>query len=326
MGRHLVEAAIAENFSVTLFNRGVTNKQLFAQAERVVQIFGDRNAHSSLPSEIWDAVVDTCGFNPANVQAMCSAVYNKTALYVFISSANVYKATGLSNKTENAPLADRPGGSGSEMLGVSKNYASLKAASENVVLERFKDRALVIRSGLIAGPHDSTKRFTYWPRRIRQGGEILAPGRPDRPIQFIDARDLANFIVRLIINRKSGIYNAVGPQQILTMKGLLDKAMEVLKSTGQLIWTPDHFLAANGITSWRQLPLWIDESRLNNADIFSLNCDKSFADGLTLRDISETLHSILPELDSIECDNYSSFLSKKQETDLLKMWKANLLD
>jgi uncharacterized protein YbjT (DUF2867 family) len=206
LGRHLVEALLARHHEITLFNRGRTAPGLFADVE---EIHGDRELDlERLAGRRWDAVIDTCGYLPRVVRAACEALHGAVERYVFVSSISVYARFDAAQLDEDAPLAalDDP-----LVEDVAAHYGALKAACEREVQAAFGANALLVRPGLIVGPFDPTGRFTYWPQRLAAGGEILAPGQPGDPVQFIDVRDLAEWIVRALTRGPGGAYNATGP-------------------------------------------------------------------------------------------------------------------
>ena len=213
VGRHLVAAALERGHEVTLFNRG-TQSSPFADVETIA---GDRNKDlDKLQGRRWDAVIDTCGYLPRNVKSTAEILSGSAERYVFISSQSAYADVSVPGVTETAPLRSLT----SEQLdrayaidtagqpSYAELYGGLKALCEQVVEEGMPNRVLIVRPGLIIGPYDYTDRFTYWIVRVARGGEVLAPGRPARPVQFIDARDLAAWIVLMTegggsVDRKS---------------------------------------------------------------------------------------------------------------------------
>ena len=223
VGRHLVTAALVRGHEVTLFNRGRHRATIPSDPlSNVETIHGDRdhNLHS-LQGRRWDAVVDTSGYLPRTVRASAEVLSQLVDSYVFISSQSVYADVSVVGVDESAPLStltseqleqanaiDSSGETSAVTYG--KMYGGLKALCEQAVEQTFPGRALIIRPGLIVGPDDYTDRFTYWAERVARGGEVLAPGRPDRYVQFIDVRDLAAWTVSVIERNETGVYNATG--------------------------------------------------------------------------------------------------------------------
>jgi 2'-hydroxyisoflavone reductase len=187
LGRHIVESALVQGHTVTLFNRGRTNPDLFPQVETIM---GDRKESlDALGRRQWDVVIDTSGYHPNDVCASATWLASHVGRYIFISTISVYADFSQPGIDENAPIARLDDPATATLS--NETYGPLKSHCEDVVLEIYGPRSLIIRPGLIVGPHDPTDRFTYWPVRAARGGEILAPEGPQLPVQYIDARDLA---------------------------------------------------------------------------------------------------------------------------------------
>ena len=289
LGRHLVEAALARGHEVTLFNRG-NNPHLFPEVEK---LRGDRDGGLDvLRGGRWDVVIDTSGFVPRIVRASAELLADTVELYVFISSLSVIADTRVPGADESAPVGTLDDPTIEDATG--KAYGPLKALCEQAVEQVMPGRALNIRPGLIVGPHDPTGRFTYWPVRVARGGEVLAPGRPERRIQFIDARDLAEWTIRMSESRQTGVFNATGPDRILTMKELLETCREVSGSDARFTWVDDKFLVEAGVGEWMELPLWLSESAPEaQRGFLAFNCDKAIAHGLTFRPLADTVRDTL---------------------------------
>ena len=271
LGRHLVENALARGHQVTLFNRGATAPELFPEAERLV---GDRDGGlAPLAEGEWDAVVDTCGFVPRVVRASAQFLAGRVGHYAFVSTIGVY-ADFSRPVSEGRPLAqlEEPGSED-----VEKHYGALKVLCEAAVEEVFGDRALLVRPGLIVGRYDPTGRFTYWAHRVRRGGEILAPGPPERTVQFIHAADLAAFILDLVERRAGGAFNA-------TSEGV---AWSELLAGHDVTWVTDEFLLEHGVEEWMGLPLWI--AAPTHTYFLAADVSRAMAAGLRFRPIEETL-------------------------------------
>lgn len=211
VGRHLVEAALARGWRVTLFNRGQTNSELFPEAER---LRGNRDPRihpglSALEGRRWDVVVDCNGYVPRIVRAAAEALRDAVGQYIFISTGSVYDFTQLQGEDdESAPLLSLEDPTTEEWFGPA--YGGLKALCEEAVAEIYGERGLSLRLGIVAGPYDPTDRVTYWVARGARGGDALAFGSPETPLQFIDARDLAEFTLLAAERRYHGIYNTIG--------------------------------------------------------------------------------------------------------------------
>ena len=204
LGRHVVEAALAAGHDVTLLNRGRTNPELFPEVEKLV---GDRDGDlAPLRGRRWDAAIDVPARIPRQVQSTTNALEG-IEHYTFVSSISAYRDFSRTGIDESAPVLEYEPTMGDDDM---ETYGARKAECERIVAAAFPAGALIVRPGLIVGPHDPTDRFTYWPARVDRGGEILAPGPPGRIVQFIDARDLAPWIVRMVEERRTGAFNVDG--------------------------------------------------------------------------------------------------------------------
>ncbi len=313
LGRHLVDTARAGGHELTLFNRGRSNPDLFVDVE---QIRGDRAGDlARLSGRHWDAVIDTCGYVPRIVRASARALANAVERYVFISSLSALADPDSPNLDENAPVESLEDPKVEEVTGPT--YGGLKALCEETVETELPGRALNIRPGLIVGPHDPSDRFTYWATRIARGGEVLAPGAPGDPVQIIDARDLAHFVLLGIEEALAGIYHATGPSPPTTMGALLDACRDALGSDASFVWASDEFLRDNEVTPYTEMPLWVAGSSGFNA----VNIDKAVAAGLRTRDVAETVR------DTAEWRQNSpgpmrAGLSPEGEAELMRLWSA----
>jgi 2'-hydroxyisoflavone reductase len=281
LGRTLVDTALERGHEVTLFNRGRTNPELFPEAER---LRGDRNEDlSALEGREWDAVVDVATFLPRAVRLATETLRDRVDRYVFVSSISAY-ADFSTPASEDSPLA-RLENPESESI---EDYGPLKAECERLAQEALGERALVVRPGLIVGPHDPTDRFTYWPRRVAEGGPMLAPAPQDQPVQFIDVRDLGEWIVAATEAGRSGVYNATG--EPTTFEALLDACMRV-SGDAEIVWVPPERLVAAEVGEWMELPLWIvtpEFAAMQRTDV-----SKAIRDGLRFRPLEETIRDTL---------------------------------
>lgn len=315
LGRHLVDAALARGHSVTLFNRGKSNPGLYPQIETIL---GDRETDlDKLAGRRWDAVIDTCGYLPRIVRLSAQALKNSVDSYVFISSISAYADFAQVGITENSPLATMPNETVEEITG--ETYGPLKVLCEKAVKAELPGRALLIRPGLIVGPHDPTDRFTYWPFRIAGGGEVLAPEKPDVPVQIIDGRDLAEFTFKLIESRASGVYNATGPDYDLTLGDMLETCKQVSGSDAVLRWAPVEFLTRNKVEAWSDMPVWVPDSP-ENAGFSKVDVSKAIAAGLTFRPLAETIRDTLAWAATRPADYpWRAGLTAERETQLLAL-------
>jgi 2'-hydroxyisoflavone reductase len=281
LGRHAVAHALAEGHEVTTFTRGETNPDLFPEAEH---LRGARDGGlDALRGRSWDGVVDTSGYVPRVVRQSAELLRDAVGRYVFVSSISVY-ADFSGRIDESSPVAELEDPETEEIL---PNYGALKAACERVVEAIYGGRSARVRAGLIVGPYDPTDRFTYWPRRIADGGDVLAPGDPDAPTQFVDARDLAAWLVRLALHGPGGIFNATGPAEPLTMRELFERSRAALESDASFIWVGDQPILDAGVQPWSELPLWLpgdDYAGMARADVSS-----ALAAGLDFRPLEDTV-------------------------------------
>jgi 2'-hydroxyisoflavone reductase len=307
LGRAAVETALERGHEVTLFTRGQTNPELFPDSER---LRGDR-ATDALPDGSWEAVIDTSGYVPAVVRRSAEALRDSVERYLFVSSISVYAefSTGPSEDSPRAQLGDLPD---DRLLEDYANYAPLKALCEDVVGEIFGERAVVVRPGLIVGPHDPTGRFTYWPHRVARGGEFIVPGRAEDEVQFVDARDLGGWLVVLCERREAGTFNATHPG--VAWGELVDSCLRVTGSDAQPVWIDGDWLAAQGVGTWMELPLWLhgpDSVGMMRADV-----SRALAAGLTFRPLDDVVRGTLELAETTE----DAGLKPERERELLKAW------
>jgi 2'-hydroxyisoflavone reductase len=273
LGRAVVEAALADKAQVTLFNRGLTAPDLFPEA---THLRGDRLEDvSALSTGAWDIVVDVAAYEPRAVELSIEALGDRVDRYVFVSTVSVYGDHSVAQaQVEDAPLDPD-----------ATSYGGKKAVCERLVTDAFGPRSLIARPGLIVGPHDPTDRFAYWPRRIADGGVVLAPGRPDDPLQFIDARDLARWIVDSAFAGAAGTFNVTGRQ--VGFGEFVDVCCQVTGSTPELVWIPTERLLAAGANPWMGVPLWIAVPGWEAAN--DVDISKALANGLTFRSLTDTV-------------------------------------
>ncbi|GAC1654477.1 MAG: SDR family oxidoreductase [Vulcanimicrobiaceae bacterium] len=288
LGRHLVNALVARAHRVTLFNSGNNREQAPAGVE---QIHGNRDTDLSLlDGRRWDAVIDTCGYFPGQLEASTRALRGRAGRYIFISSVSALDLTNAHADENTATLPLPPDASLTETA--PEMYGPLKAACERVVRDAFGHRALNVRPGLIAGPYDPTDRFTYWPARVARGGTLLAPCGRDYFVQFIDARDLAAWIVLQAEIQTSGDVNVTGPAHEITFGDVLLSCAQVAGTQPQIVWASEKFLKQNGVAEWTDLPLWIsDESAL--PAMRNVSISRATATGLQIRPLRETANDTL---------------------------------
>ena len=291
LGPHVVDAARAKGHTVTLFNRGKTHPKLFPDVEKLQ---GDRDGKlDALANRTWDAVVDTSGYVPRIVKQSVELLAPKVGHYIFISTMSVYAADDRPGADETAALHKLDDPTSED---VSRNYGALKAACEATCEAGMPGRVANLRAGWMAGPLDPTGRFTYWPNRLADGGEVLAPGDGSTPIQLIDARDLAAWIIALIERGTVGTFNAFGPSNhpavSLTMKSLLDACNQAAGNKATLTWVPADFLAAHEVAPWSEMPGWLPVSA-DTTGFGTRSNRRAVEAGLTLRPIVDTARDTL---------------------------------
>lgn len=289
VGRHLVETLLSRGHRVVLFHRGRTGADLFPGVERLL---GDRDGGlDALGGRSFDAVVDVSGYVPRLVRAAAERLSGFCERYLFISTISVYGMPARPGVDEEAAVDTLTDFSREEITGAT--YGPLKAACELEARRAFGERLIVVRPGVVAGPHDDSHRFAYWPQTLAAGGRILAPAI-ERPVQWIDARDLAAFAVRLLEGEGSGIYNAVGPAQRMTLRAMVEALDRAVPGAGrrELEWLDEAQLLARGLAPWRDLPFWNPADAEN---FMTVGNAKALSAGLALRALEETALDLLPE-------------------------------
>jgi 2'-hydroxyisoflavone reductase len=316
LGRHLVEAAMRGGHEITLFNRGQHNPELFPEVEK---INGDRDGGlEPLAGRHWDALIDTCGYVPRVVRSSAEFLAVNIDHYTFISTISVYADPLKPDADESAPLGKLKKKKTEEITG--ETYGPLKALCEKAVEQTYPGRSLIIRPGLIVGPHDPSDRFTYWPSRVARGGEVLAPSSPDRQTQIIDVRDLAGWTIEMVEKKATGTYNATGPATPLALGRLLETCKEVSSSDASFTWVSDEFLTENKVTPYTELPLWLPEAE---AAWEMVNIQKALGAGLKFRPLEETVRDTLAWDRSRPAGTpRRNGLAMEREEVLLKGWHA----
>ncbi len=329
LGRHLVDAALARGHRVTLFNRGRQDPAAYPDVE---QLRGDRNgALDALRGRRWDACVDPSGYIPRIVRDSARLLAPAVGHYTFVSTVSVY-ADNRHGYDESGPVGAITPEQLAEMESTdlkdpvtAKNfgelYGPLKARCERAVEEELPGRALVVRPGLIVGPFDLTDRFGYWVRRVAQGGEVLAPGRPERVIQIIDACDLAEWTIAMSERRATGVFNATGPDRALPMGEVLDACRAAGGSDATFTWVSETFLAGQQVAPWSEMPLWIPEEP-EMAGFFETAIARALAAGLTFRPLATTVGDSLAWERTRPADTqFRAGITRERERELLEAWK-----
>jgi 2'-hydroxyisoflavone reductase len=306
LGRAIADAALARDHELTFFNRGRTNPDLYPEAEKLV---GDRAGDlEALRGRTWDAVVDTSGYLPADVRASAEML-GSVGLYCFVSSISVY-AHFRQPHDEDGPIGEI--GDMAQDAVTDESYGPLKALCEEEARRVFGDRALVVRPGLIVGPHDPTGRFTYWPHRVARGGEVLAPEPPDAPTQPVDVRDLGDWVVASCEAGLGGTFNATHPG--ISWQELLDTCVAVTGADAEITWVSPDFLVEREVGQWMELPLWLADQEFAFAD--RVDVGRALAAGLSFRPLAETVRGALDDAETTD----AAGLAPEREAALLAEW------
>jgi 2'-hydroxyisoflavone reductase len=320
LGPHVVEAARARGHALTLFNRGKTRPGLFPDIEKLQ---GDRDGKlDALKNRTWDAVVDTSGYVPRIVKMSAELLAPSVKQYIFISTISVYDADKIPNADETAKLLtiDDPASED-----VPTNYGALKALSEQAAEAAMPGKVCTLRPGLIIGPGDPTGRFTHWPTRMADGGEVLCPGDGTTPVQYIDGRDLGIWIVKLIEDGTLGTYNALGPDKRITMREVLDACNEASGTKATMTWVDSDFLDKQSVAPWQEMPMWI-EAKGDTAGFGTMQNARAIKAGVTFRPIRDTAKDTLAWLETVPEDLRKKFRSsgikREKEEQVLAAWKA----
>jgi 2'-hydroxyisoflavone reductase len=280
LGRHVVEDALAGGCVVTVLNRGLHDVHF---AQPVEHLRGDRDGDlSALQGRHFDAVVDCSGYTPKQLQHTADVLRGRVGHYVFVSTISVYAGFPPGQMyDESAPVTQS-----------TQGYGGGKARAEEVIQAAFPGRVTVLRPGLIVGRNDPTGRFTYWPLRLARGGRVLAPGRPERPVQFIDVRDLAAWCVQLAQQAKPGVFHGVGP--VGTMAATLQACQQAAGGgDAQLVWCDDARLLHAEVAPWTGLPLWITEADPDSGGMLLASDQLAVQTGLATRPWIETAQDTL---------------------------------
>jgi 2'-hydroxyisoflavone reductase len=328
-GPEQVNYALARGHKVTLFNRNKTRPDMFKG--KVDQLIGDLGADvSALKGKKFDVVLDNPTTFPFWVRNAAQYLEGNVGHYIFISTESVYPDNSVPGADETAGLTPMPEGvdpytTVREHAG--QYYGALKSFAEGEVAKHYKAYTIV-RPGLIVGPLDRSDRFTYWPARIDRGGEVLSPGTPNDPAQFIDSRDLAEFMIRLAEGKVLGIFNAVGPAKPTTMAETLYGIKAVTTAGASFTWVPADFLAANGVRGWRHMPIWLPPNGPTAGFLRRSNA-KALAAGLTFRPLAVTAkdtldwHKTRPETEQkATMEGAIAGIPPTKEAEVLAAWKA----
>jgi 2'-hydroxyisoflavone reductase len=325
-GPFQVKYALERGHKVTVFNRGKSHPG--ETPKEVEQLIGDRNGQlDALKGRKWDVVIDNPTSVPVWVRDVAQVLKGNVDRYVFISTISVYADTSKANTDESAPLAQY---TGEDVMKETRDtilaskfmlYGPLKAASEQEAEKWFPKQTLIIRPGLIVGPRDQTDRFSYWPVRIDRGGEVLAPGDPSDPVQFIDGRDLAEWTIRMVEKRETGSYNATGPDKTLGVGAMLEGIKAANKSNANFTWVTADFLEAQKVAPWGDMPVWVPP-RGEGGGMGRISIKRALDKGLTFRPLADTARDTLAwfKAQPPERQKLKAGISAEREAEVLAAW------
>jgi 2'-hydroxyisoflavone reductase len=315
LGPKTVEVALARGHRVTVFNRGRTEKRIPFEFKDVEHLYGNRDPNlpaddergpdkkllhpdatpkglEQLVGKSWDAVIDNSGYYPRMVEASAKLLAANSKHYIYISSISAYASQKIPDADETAELA-RLSDPAVETMGKNgENYGGLKALCEQAAEASFPGHAAIVRPGYIVGPGDPTDRFTYWPVRISRGGEVLAPGSPDDPIQWIDVRDLAEWLVKIVEDGTVGAFNAIGPVRRGRWGDVLETCVAAVKNPATRTWVPTAWLEANGMGGEDSFPIWAPPTG-ELAGSHRWKNERAKKAGMKLRPVADTVTGIL---------------------------------
>lgn len=326
LGAHMLDAALAHGHTVTVFNRGRARSAWPAGVEVVT---GDRGVDlHRLEGRHWDAIIDTCGYVPADVQVSAEALRDATGCYLFVSSISAYADTREPLTAEDHPLASAAGIARDDRD--PRHYGAQKAACEAEVMRVFGARALIVRPGLIVGPGDRSGRFSHWVWRAAEGGEMLVPDVPDaNALQFIDVRDLADWMLRLLEAGARGALDGTGPvgEMRIGWPTLIDACLAEAAArslpAAEVVRVGEAFLLAHGVQPWSELPLWLPSIDPDYAG-FNRDLTRAEAAGLRTRPLGDTIAAVLDEgIPPPDDKRRAGKLTRAREAGLLATWTSS---
>jgi len=334
-GPEQVNYALSRGHRVTLFNRNKTRPDMFKG--KVDQLIGDLNTDTSaLRGKKFDVIIDNPTTAPVWVRNVAQYMKGNTGHYIFISTISVYQDNATPNADETAATTPMPPADSLDPYTLDRRnfgryYGALKSRSEKEVQDDYPGIFTIIRPGLIVGPLDRTDRFTYWPVRVAKGGEVLAPGTPNDVTQFIDARDLAEWTIRMAEKGPKdggGIYNATGPRTPLPMGEFLEHCKQVAGTNARFTWVPWSFLQEQKIRPWRDMTIVVPPDG-EAAGFSRRNIDRALAKGLTFRPLDDTIRATLEWNNSRSPEDRAALdsgkvggISAAREAEVLAAWHA----
>ena len=325
LGPAIVNKALANGHEITLFNRGRTNTHLYPELEKLV---GDRDGNlEALKDRDWDVCIDTSGYIPHMVKDSAELLQGHVGQYLFVSSISVYadfKMRGLDENSAVGTLTPEEIETAKTMRDITgANYGPLKALCEQEAEKAFPGNACNIRPGLIVGPMDRSDRFTYWPVRVRKGGEVLAPGTPETPTQLIDVRDLGEFIVRCVEKGTNGLFNATSVPEFMTIGGMLETCKQVSGSDAAFTWADGKFLEEHEVAPWSDMPVWVPLDGDDAGHPF-VKVNRAVKAGLGFRPLADTVRDTLAWWDTVSAERREkpmrAGLTPEREAEVLKAW------
>lgn len=320
IGPHMVRALVKAGFEVTLFNRGKTNAHLFPELARIK---GDRLTDDikQLSGHHWDLIVDSSCYIPRAVDMLMDAVdTDQVKQYIFISTISVYASFSQAGITEDSPLAKMDEDPDSE--DIDKWYGALKVRCEEQAEIAMPGRVTKVRCGLIIGPGDKSDRFTYWPVMASWSDEMLAPGNGDDPLQTIDARDLADWVLHCVDQKLVGAFNSTNPAGLYNFRDVLHMCRDELNPDLKLTWVPEDFLETQNLGESGGLPLWVGSNK-DYAGVWKVNAGLAASKGLKARPLSESIKDTWAwwsELPDERTAKLKTGISPERQSEILAAW------
>jgi 2'-hydroxyisoflavone reductase len=322
LGPHTVNHAISRGHEVTLFNRGRSSEGLFPE---LISIIGNRDPKvdkglSELKGKHWDCVIDTSGYVPRIVDASSALLADFCDQYLFVSSISVYSDFAKISLNESSAVGTLDDTTVETIDG--ETYGPLKAYCEQAVEKNFKDRATIIRPGLIVGPRDRTDRYTYWPVRVAKGGEVLCPGDGKDFVQYIDVRDLGAFMIDCLEQRAVGIFNATSPMNDETTLEMLNHCKKSANSDALLTWADANFLETLDVQAWGDMPVWVSRQS-DLVGLAQIDVTKAQQQGLSFRSRDLTVKDTLNWFGKQNANrrkNLRAGITSEREAEVLKLW------
>ena len=326
IGPQQVEYALQRGHKLTLFNRGQTNTNLFPTVPRLIGDRNDPNGHAALKKGTWDMVIDNPTTNPKWVRGAGEALKGRVGQYLFVSTISVFSDYSKPGMDENGPLhqptdIDQPFDRDARFYGPNKVRSEMEAKAQF-----GEEKLTIVRPGLIVGPGDLSDRFSYWPVRIDKGGEILAPGTPNDPVQYVDVHDLSEWIVRCGENHTLGTFNATGPKSPTNIAEMLYGIKAVTTSDARFTFVPAEFLREQQVRAWSEMPVW-QPAMGPTLGFMQVNCQKAYAAGLTFRPLADTAKSTLDwykTRPAAEQEKARAGIAPEKEKAVLAAWHAKV--